>query len=115
MVVQHQISAHLQRSKGYPAQTNRAEKIRLYKQELQGIEPTAHAITPEQREIQQLKLPKGGYGDVSHAVRDINQWINGYHNVYRPHTNNGGLSACMKKSGNRLFRCPDFVIHYNIK
>ena len=20
--------------------------------------------------------------------------------------------ACMKKSGNRLFRCPDFVIHY---
>lgn len=29
--------------------------IRLYKQELQGIEPTGNAITPEQREIQQLK------------------------------------------------------------
>ena len=21
--------------------------------------------------------------------------------------------ACMKKSGNRLFQCPDFVIHYS--
>lgn len=58
-------------------------------------------------------LPKGGYGDFSHAVRDINQWINGYYNfidliqtmvVYR--------LACMKKSGNRLFQCPDFVLHY---
>lgn len=29
--------------------------IRLYKQELQGIEPAGNAITPEQREIQQLK------------------------------------------------------------
>ncbi|KGT86088.1 transposase [Erwinia typographi] len=29
--------------------------IRLYKQELQGIEPVGHAITPEQPEIQQLK------------------------------------------------------------
>lgn len=29
--------------------------IWLYKQELQGIEPVGHAITPEQREIQQLK------------------------------------------------------------
>ncbi len=29
--------------------------IRLYKQELLGIEPTGNAITPEQREIQQLK------------------------------------------------------------
>ena len=29
--------------------------IRLYKQELQGIEPVGNAITPEQREIQQLK------------------------------------------------------------
>lgn len=31
--------------------------IRLYKQELQGIEPAGNAITPEQREIQQLKAP----------------------------------------------------------
>ncbi|EPM4565907.1 hypothetical protein ACTLSG_005319, partial [Escherichia coli] len=39
--------------------------------------------------------------------------INAYYNVYRPHTNNGGLSPCrMKKNGNRLFRCPDFMIHY---
>lgn len=29
--------------------------ILLYKQELQGIEPAGNAITPEQREIQQLK------------------------------------------------------------
>ncbi len=29
--------------------------IQLYKQELQGIEPAGNAITPEQREIQQLK------------------------------------------------------------
>lgn len=29
--------------------------IRLYKQELLGIEPIGNAITPEQREIQQLK------------------------------------------------------------
>lgn len=29
--------------------------IRLYKQELQGNEPAGNAITPEQREIQQLK------------------------------------------------------------
>lgn len=29
--------------------------IRLYQQELQGIEPVGNAITPEQREIQQLK------------------------------------------------------------
>ena len=29
--------------------------IRMYKQELQGIEPTGNAITPEQREIQQLE------------------------------------------------------------
>ena len=29
--------------------------IRLFKQELQGIEPTGNAITLEQREIQQLK------------------------------------------------------------
>lgn len=35
-------------------------------------------------------LPKGGYGDFIHAVRDINQWINGYYNVYRPHT----ISPC---------------------
>lgn len=29
--------------------------IRLYKQELQSIEPPGNAITPEQREIQQIK------------------------------------------------------------
>ena len=51
--------------------------------------------SPMERVFRSLKsewLPKGGYGDFSHAVRDINQWINGYYNVYRPHTNNGGLS-----------------------
>ncbi|SUP81328.1 Uncharacterised protein [Yersinia pseudotuberculosis] len=25
----------------------------------------------------------------------LKQWINGYYNVYRPHTNNGGLSPCL--------------------
>ena len=29
--------------------------IRLYNQEIQGIEPVVNAITPEQRQIQQLK------------------------------------------------------------
>ncbi|MNH42659.1 hypothetical protein D3C79_1044010 [compost metagenome] len=68
------------------------------------------------RNLKSEWLPNGGYGDFSHAVRDINQWINGYYNVYRPHTNNGGYRlACMKKSGNRLFRCPDFVIHNSFK
>ena len=73
--------------------------------------------SPMERVFCSLKsewLPKGGYGDFGHAVRDINQWINGYYNVYRPHTNNGGLPPCLheEKSGNRLSLCPDFVIHY---
>lgn len=54
--------------------------------------------SPMERVFRSLKsewLPKGGYGDFSHAVRDINQWINGYYNVYRPHMNNGGLSPCL--------------------
>ena len=36
------------------------------------------------RSLKSEWLPKGGYGDFSHAVRDINQWSNGYYNVYRP-------------------------------
>ncbi len=47
------------------------------------------------RSLKSEWLPKGDYGDYgdfSHSVRDINQWINGYYNVYQPHTNNGGLS-----------------------
>ncbi|MGP3279570.1 IS3 family transposase [Serratia bockelmannii] len=54
--------------------------------------------SPMERVFRSLKsewLPKGGYGDFSHAVRDINRWINGYYNVYRPHTNNGGLPPCL--------------------
>ncbi|GCW89107.1 IS911 transposase [Escherichia coli] len=54
--------------------------------------------SPMERVFRSLKnewLPKGDYGDFSHAVRDINQWINGYYNVYRPHTNNGGLPPCL--------------------
>ncbi|EKE0949584.1 IS3 family transposase [Salmonella enterica] len=54
--------------------------------------------SPMERVFRSLKsewLPKGGYGDFSHAVRDINQWINGYYNVYRPHMNNGGLPPCL--------------------
>ncbi|GAB2942130.1 hypothetical protein GCM10011328_08920 [Hafnia psychrotolerans] len=53
--------------------------------------------SPMERVFRSLKsewLPKDGYGDFSHAVRDINQWMNGYYNVYRQHTNNGGLSPC---------------------
>ncbi len=58
-------------------------------------------------------LPKGGYGDFSHAVRDINQWINGYYNVYRPHINNDGLPPCLhEEKWKRLSRCLDFVLHY---
>lgn len=54
--------------------------------------------SPMERVFRSLKsewLPKGGYGDFIHAVRDINQWINGYYNVYRPHTNNDGLPPCL--------------------
>ncbi len=54
--------------------------------------------SPMERVFRSLKsewLPKGGYGDFSHAVRDINQWINGYYNVYRPHMNNDGLLPCL--------------------
>ncbi|MFC0139428.1 IS3 family transposase [Erwinia mallotivora] len=50
--------------------------------------------SPMERVFRSFKsewFPKGGYGDFSHAVRDINQWINGYYNAYRPHTKNGGL------------------------
>lgn len=53
--------------------------------------------SPMERVFRSLKsewLPKGGYGDFSHAVRDINPWINGYYNVYRPYTNNDGLPPC---------------------
>lgn len=73
--------------------------------------------SPMERVFRSLKsewLPKGGYGDFSHAVRDRNQWINGYYNVYRlTRTTMVYRLAYMKKSGNRLFRCPDFVNHYN--
>ncbi|CAH5765188.1 hypothetical protein AI2994V1_4754 (plasmid) [Escherichia coli] len=73
--------------------------------------------SPMERVFHSLKsewLPKGGYGDFSHAVRDRNQWINGYYNVYRlTRTTMVYRLAYMKKSGNRLSRCPDFVIHYN--
>ncbi|EMW73750.1 putative transposase [Escherichia coli 178200] len=30
------------------------------------------------RSIKSEWLPKGGYGDFSYTIRDINQWINGY-------------------------------------
>ena len=59
-------------------------------------------------------LPKGDYGDFSHAVRDINQWINGYYNVYRPHTNNDGLPPCLhEEKWKQVIPVPDFVIHYS--
>ncbi len=54
--------------------------------------------SPMERVFRSLKsewLPKGGYHDFSHAVRDINQWIKGYYNIYRPHKNNGGLPPCL--------------------
>lgn len=47
------------------------------------------------RRLKSEWIPKGGYGDFNHAVRDINQWINGYYNVYRPHTNNDSLPPCL--------------------
>ncbi len=54
--------------------------------------------SPMERVFRSLKsewIPKGGYGDFSHAVSSINQWINGYYNVYQPHTDNGGLPPCL--------------------
>jgi putative transposase len=53
--------------------------------------------SPMERVFRSLKsewLPKGGYADFGHAVRDINWWINRYYNVFRPHTNNGGVPPC---------------------
>jgi len=47
------------------------------------------------RSLKSEWLPKGGYGDLSHVVRDINLWVNSYYNAYRPHTNNSGLSPCL--------------------
>lgn len=72
--------------------------------------------SPMERVFCSLKsewLPKGGYGDFGHEVRDINQWINGYYNfIDLTRTTMVYHLAYMKKSGNRLSRCPDFVIHY---
>lgn len=39
------------------------------------------------RSLKSEWLSKGNYGDFNHAERDINQWINSYNSVYRPHTN----------------------------
>ncbi|EOV8484590.1 IS3 family transposase [Klebsiella aerogenes] len=53
--------------------------------------------SPMERVFRSLKsewVPKGGYADFGHAVRDINRWINRYYNVFRPHTNNGGVPPC---------------------
>ncbi|EFJ83459.1 hypothetical protein HMPREF1621_00508 [Escherichia coli A25922R] len=74
--------------------------------------------SPMERVFRSLKsewLPKGGYGDFSHAVRDINQWINGCYIITfidLTRTTMVYRLAYMKKSGNRLSRCPDFVLHY---
>ncbi len=57
------------------------------------------------RSLKNEWLPKGGYGDFIHAVRDINQWINGYYNVYRPHTNNDGLPPCLHEEKWKLPPC----------
>ena len=68
------------------------------------------------RSLKSEWLPKGGYGDFSHAVRDINQWINSCYIITfidLTRTTMVYRLAYMKKSGNRLFRCPDFVNHYN--
>ena len=73
--------------------------------------------SPMERVFHSLKsewLPKGDYGDFSHAVRDINQWINGFTTfIDLTRTTMVYRLAYMKKSGNRLSRCPDFVIHYS--
>jgi len=53
--------------------------------------------SPMERVFRSLKsewLPAGGYRDISHAARDINEWIHGYYNTIRPHRHNGGLSPC---------------------
>ncbi|MFP1909125.1 IS3 family transposase [Lonsdalea quercina] len=53
--------------------------------------------SPMERVFRSLKsewLAAGGYTDISHAARDINEWIHGYYNRIRPHRHNGGLSPC---------------------
>ncbi len=54
--------------------------------------------SPMERVFRSLKsewLPKRGYVDFGHAIRDINDWINRYDNVFRPHTSNGGVPPCV--------------------
>lgn len=53
--------------------------------------------SPMERVFRSLKsewLPKRVYANFDHAIRDINNGINCYYAVYRPHTNKGGLSSC---------------------
>ncbi len=72
--------------------------------------------SPMERVFRSLKsewLQKGDYGDFSHSIRDINQWIKvitTFINLTR--TTVVYRLDYMKKSGNRLSRCPDFVLHY---
>lgn len=69
--------------------------------------------SPMERVFRSLKR-KGGYGYFSHGVRDINQWImviTTFIDLTR--TTMVYRLAYIKKSGNRLSRCPDYVIHYN--
>ena len=37
---------------------------------------------------------KGSYVDFGSAIRDTSNWISRYYNVFRPHTNNGGVPPC---------------------
>ena len=53
--------------------------------------------SPMERVFLSLKsewLPRGGYNNFNHAVRDINQWITSYYDVNHPRTNNRGLPPC---------------------
>ncbi|NIG62458.1 MAG: transposase [Serratia symbiotica] len=74
--------------------------------------------SPMERVFHSLKrewLPKRGYVDFVHALLDINDWINFYYNVFRPHTKMVVYHrACMKSGGNKLSRYTDFMINYSI-
>ncbi|WP_432324391.1 DDE-type integrase/transposase/recombinase [Yersinia enterocolitica] len=85
---------------GCQYKSNKYRKLLLHHEVMQSMSRRGNCLdnSPMERVFRSLKsewLPKGGYGDFSHAIRDINQWINGYYNVYCPHTNNGGLSPCL--------------------
>jgi putative transposase len=87
-------------AQGVQSKSNKYRKLFWHYGVMQSMSRRGNGLdnSPMERVFRSLKsewIPKGDYSDFSHAVRDINQWVNGYHNIYQPHTSNGGLSPCL--------------------